>query len=52
MKALVGGILFGIALIAIPAALVSIPSAVAADTVANDSDTTRTYCGINVECAS
>ena len=52
MKALVGGILFGMALIAIPVTFVSVPSSVAADAISTDGDTTRAYCGINVECAS
>jgi hypothetical protein len=50
MKGLIGKILFGMLLIAMPVALVSVPSAFAAD--APDTDTTRTYCGINAECAS
>jgi hypothetical protein len=32
------------------AAIVSVPTARAADAAGND--TTRSYCGINVECAS
>ena len=51
MKALIGGIVFGILLITIPVALVSVPPAASAEPVA-DTDTTRAYCGINVECAS
>ena len=52
MKALVGGIVFGMLLIAIPVALVSVPSAIAAESISDDSDTTRVYCGINAQCAS
>jgi hypothetical protein len=51
MKALIGGILFGTLLILIPASLVAVPPAVSAEPAA-DTETTRTYCGITVECAS
>jgi hypothetical protein len=51
MKALIGGVVFGMLLIVIPVGLVAVPPAVSAEPVA-DTDTTRLYCGITVECAS
>lgn len=50
MKGLTSGALAGMLLIAIAAVLISVASASAADAAGNE--TTRSYCGINVECAS